>query len=123
MFKQIFVMIFFTIGSYLTMDYILKKSLRRFYFINGIVKYTLNCKIKNAVYSNFSEIKDLDNFIFYTTEKVNCNNYIYDFQNDYYYLNDYELVGRQIIDSRGFPTIEVACLDKSTNKYIINIDR
>jgi hypothetical protein len=86
MFKQVFVMIFFTIVSYLTMDYILKKSLRRFYFINGIIKYPLNCKIKNAVYSNFSEIKDLDNFIFYTTEEINCNNYIYDYFNDYYYL-------------------------------------
>ena len=36
----------------------------------------------------------------------------------YYYLNDYELIGSQIIDSRGFPTIEVACIDKSTKKII-----
>jgi enolase len=41
-----------------------------------------------------------------------------DLNKDYHYLNDYELVGRQIIDSRGFPTIEVACLDKATNKFI-----
>ncbi|MEI7489587.1 MAG: 2,3-bisphosphoglycerate-dependent phosphoglycerate mutase, partial [Chryseobacterium sp.] len=40
------------------------------------------------------------------------------FNKSYYYLNDYELVGSQIIDSRGFPTIEVACLDKSTKKFI-----
>ena len=40
------------------------------------------------------------------------------FKKDYHYLNDFELIGRQIIDSRGFPTIEVACLDKSTNKFI-----
>jgi enolase len=40
------------------------------------------------------------------------------FNKSYYYLNDYELVGSQIIDSRGFPTIEVACLDKSSKKFI-----
>ena len=86
MFKQVFIMFFSTITSYLITDYILRKSLRRFYFINGIIKYPLNCKIKNAVYSNYLEIKDLDNFIFYTTEKINCNNYIYDYFSDYYYL-------------------------------------
>ena len=37
---------------------------------------------------------------------------------DYQYLNDYELVGSQIIDSRGFPTIEVTCFDKKTKKII-----
>jgi hypothetical protein len=68
------------------MKYILRKSLRRFYFINGIIKYPLNCKIKNAIYTNFSQIKELDNYIFYTIEKINCNNYIYDTLTDYYYL-------------------------------------
>jgi enolase len=32
------------------------------------------------------------------------------------YVNKYELVPYQIIDSRGFPTIEVACYDKTTKK-------
>ena len=50
------------------------KNYKRFYFISGIVKYELKCKIKNAIYTSFREIKDLDNIIFYTTEKINCNN-------------------------------------------------
>ena len=37
---------------------------------------------------------------------------------DYQYLNDYELIGSQIIDSRGIPTIEVACFDKKSKKII-----
>lgn len=40
------------------------------------------------------------------------------FNKDYYYLNEFKLVGSQIIDSRGFPTIEVACLDKSSKRFI-----
>jgi enolase len=34
------------------------------------------------------------------------------------YVNKYELVPYQIIDSRGFPTIEVACYDKATHRCI-----
>lgn len=34
------------------------------------------------------------------------------------YINKYELVGSQIIDSRGNPTIEVACYDKLTKKMV-----
>jgi len=79
-------MIVFTIISYLITKYILRTNYRRFYFINGIIKYPLNCKIKNAIYTPISDIKDMDNIIFYTKEKVNIDNYIYDIQNDYYYL-------------------------------------
>jgi enolase len=34
------------------------------------------------------------------------------------YINKYELVGSQIIDSRGYPTIEVACYNKITRKMM-----
>ena len=34
------------------------------------------------------------------------------------YENNYELVGSQILDSRGFPTIEVQCFDHKLNKFI-----
>jgi len=37
---------------------------------------------------------------------------------NYCYLNDFELIGSQIIDSRGYPTIEVACFDKESKKLI-----
>ena len=86
MFKQIAIMIIFIIISYLTTKYILKSNYSRFYFINGIIKYPLTCKIKNAIYTPISKIKDMDNIIFYTKEKINTDNYIYDIQNDYYYL-------------------------------------
>ena len=36
----------------------------------------------------------------------------------YHYINQYELVGTQIMDSRGYPTIEVSCFDKNTRKMI-----
>ena len=36
----------------------------------------------------------------------------------YWYENSYELKARQILDSRGFPTIEVNCIDKSTGKSV-----
>jgi len=86
MFKQIFVILFSSIVSFYLMKIGLKKNYKRFYFISGIVKYELKCKIKNAVYAPFSEIKDFENIIFYTTEKINCDNYIYDKSIDYYYL-------------------------------------
>lgn len=38
--------------------------------------------------------------------------------NTFGYVNKYELVPYQIIDSRGYPTIEVACYDKTTRKCI-----
>lgn len=38
--------------------------------------------------------------------------------NSFSYENNYQFIGRQIIDSRGFPTIEVACFDKEQNKFI-----
>ncbi len=34
------------------------------------------------------------------------------------YVNDFELIGTQIFDSRGFPTIQVSCLNKSTGKIV-----
>ena len=36
----------------------------------------------------------------------------------YHYINRYELLGYQVIDSRGQPTIEVKCYDKCTNKCV-----
>lgn len=36
----------------------------------------------------------------------------------YQYINQYKLIARQILDSRGYPTIEVRCIDKLTNKCI-----
>lgn len=36
----------------------------------------------------------------------------------YRYINRYKLIGSQIIDSRGFPTIEVNCLDTIEKKFI-----
>jgi enolase len=38
--------------------------------------------------------------------------------NSFGYVNKYELVPYQIIDSRGFPTIEVSCYDKITRKCV-----
>jgi hypothetical protein len=79
-------MVIFIIVSYLVTKYILRKNYRRFYFINGIIKYPLTCKIKNAIYTPISQIKDLNNIIFYTKDKANSENYIYDKIMDYYYL-------------------------------------
>jgi enolase len=66
------------------------------------------------VHLGFKNEQSVEHFEFATATPI-C---IDVFNKDYHYLNDYELVGRQIIDSRGFPTIEVACLDKATNKFI-----
>ena len=85
MFKQIGIMTFFIFISYFITKLILKKNYRRFYFINGIIKYPLKCKIKNATLIKFSDLKENNNIIFYT-KSLNINNYIYDILNDYYYL-------------------------------------
>ena len=66
------------------------------------------------VHLGFKDEKSVEHFELATATPI-CVDVL---KKDYYYLNDYELVGRQIIDSRGFPTIEVACLDKATNKFI-----
>ena len=66
------------------------------------------------VHLGFKDEKSVEHFELATATPI-CVDV---FKKDYYYLNDYKLVGRQIIDSRGFPTIEVACLDKATNKFI-----
>jgi enolase len=66
------------------------------------------------VHLGFKDEKNVEHFELATATPISIDV----FNKDYYYLNDYELVGRQIIDSRGFPTVEVACLDKTTNKFI-----
>lgn len=66
------------------------------------------------VHLGFKDEKTVEHFEFATATPISIDV----FNKDYHYLNDYELIGRQIIDSRGFPTIEVACLDKATNKFI-----
>ena len=66
------------------------------------------------VHLGFKDEKTVEHFEFATATPISIDV----FNKDYHYLNDYELVGRQIIDSRGFPTVEVACLDKATRKFI-----
>ena len=66
------------------------------------------------VHLGFKDEKSVEHFELATATPI-----IIDvFKKDYHYLNDYELIGQQILDSRGFPTIQVACLDKATNKLI-----
>lgn len=36
----------------------------------------------------------------------------------FYYINRYELEGTQIIDSRGYPTLQVECVDKISKKIL-----
>jgi len=86
MLKQVLVMAISSIISYLITNYILRKNYKRFYFINGIVKYPLKCTIKNASYIPFNELNNKINFIFYSKQKANCENYIYDKRLDYYYV-------------------------------------
>ena len=86
MFKQVLSMVISSIISYLLTFYIMKINYRRFYFINGIIKYPLNCTIKNAVYKKIKELEKFDNFIFYSKDTINCENYIYDSNNNFYYL-------------------------------------
>jgi len=86
MFKQVLVMTITSIIAYSLTVYILKKNYRRFYFVNGIIKYPLRCKIKNATYTRANLIKKLDNFIFYSNEIIDSDNYIYNKTTDYYYL-------------------------------------
>ena len=86
MFKQIIVLSLFIFLSYFTCSYILKKNYCKFYYIDSIIKYPLNCKIKNVTKTTFRDIELIDNYIFYTLEKINCKNYIYDKILDCYYL-------------------------------------
>jgi hypothetical protein len=86
MFKQVLVMIFSSFISHFLTLYILRKNYKRFYFINGIIKYPLNCTIKNAVYMRADQLKNLDNFIFYSNEITESDNYIHDKNNNQYYL-------------------------------------
>ena len=39
-------------------------------------------------------------------------------KSNFWYENTYKLIGQQILDSRGFPTIEVSCFDTKTKKFI-----
>lgn len=86
MFKQFSVIIISIFISYFISSYLLKYNYRRFYYINGIIKYPLKCSIKNAIYTPVSQLKLLDNYIFYSRETINCENYIYDELYDHYYL-------------------------------------
>ena len=86
MFKQVLSTVISSIISYLLTFYIMKMNYRRFYFINGVIKYPLNCTIKNAIYEKISELQKIDNFIFYSKDPINCENYIYDKSNGIYYL-------------------------------------
>lgn len=36
----------------------------------------------------------------------------------YHYINSLEMRGLQILDSRGYPTVQVSCYDKNTNKLL-----
>ena len=36
----------------------------------------------------------------------------------FWYENTYQLIGSQILDSRGFPTIEISCFDTNLKKFI-----
>ena len=86
MFKQISFLVFFIFLSYIVTKQLFKKKSSTFLFVPGIVKYKAKkTKLKKEVSSNFNTI-DLQNVVFYTNEKVNHNNYIYDILNDYYYL-------------------------------------
>lgn len=86
MFKQISILIVSIFISYIVTKQLLKKKFNKFCFIPGIVKYsTKSAKIKKVKFSKFNDI-NLNNIVFYTNEKVNKKNYIYDIQNDYYYL-------------------------------------
>jgi 2,3-bisphosphoglycerate-dependent phosphoglycerate mutase len=67
------------------------------------------------VHLGFKDEKTVEHFEFATATPISIDV----FNKDYHYLNDYELVGRQIIDSRGFPTVEVACLDKATQCLLV----
>jgi len=66
------------------------------------------------VHLGFKDEKSVEHFELATATPISIDV----FKKDYHYLNDYELIGQQILDSRGFPTIQVACLDKATNKLI-----
>ena len=85
MFKQIIVTVVSMLFSYILTKQIVKKKFNKFYFVSDIVKYPIKSKLKKAIMSKFSEIS-LNNIVFYTTERINHNNYIYSIANDYYYL-------------------------------------
>ena len=77
------------------------------------------------VHLGFKDEKSIEHFEFATATPICIDVFstatsIYKdvFAKDYYYINDYKLVGSQIIDSRGFPTIEVSCIDKKKNRFI-----
>ena len=86
MFKHISVIVIVGFISYFLFFCILKKDYKRFYFTDGVIKYPLNFSLKNTNCVNFENIKHMDNFIFYSKEPVDCENYIYDKVNEIYYL-------------------------------------
>ena len=84
MFKQIIIMVIFIFISYIVTEKILKYDI--IYFKTGIIKYPLKYRIKNAKICTIEDIKNKNNLIFYTKEKINQYNYIYDITSDSYYL-------------------------------------
>ena len=85
MFKQIIIMIIFIFISYFVTQKIYKGG-NKFYFCSDTIKYPLICKIKKSIPGSIIEIQNQNDIVFYTREKINYNNYIYDTINDYYYL-------------------------------------
>ena len=84
MFKQVIVMVIFIFISHFVTEQILKYDI--IYLKNGTIKYPLKYKIKDAKLCTIENIKNKNNLIFYTKEKINQYNYIYDTILDSYYL-------------------------------------
>lgn len=66
------------------------------------------------VHLGIKNTENIDNFEIENATPI-CIDYI---NRDYTYVNEFELMGYQIIDSRGFPTIQVSCFDKNTRKMV-----
>jgi enolase len=66
------------------------------------------------VHLGFKDEKTIEDFELATATPIKIDTYNLTFN----YLNDFELIGTQIFDSRGFPTIEVSCIDKKSYKII-----
>jgi len=85
MFKQFIVTVIFIFISYFVTKKIYKGS-NKFYFTESIIKYPLTCKIKKIIPGTIINVQNENNVVFYTKEKINHNNYIYNTETDYYYL-------------------------------------
>ena len=66
------------------------------------------------VHLNIFDPETIPNF-----EMQSCTPILVDYNDkDYSYINKYTFEGQQILDSRGYPTIQVVCKDTITNKII-----